>query len=177
MALLNRISGSSIVDFYGRGLRPVEDKWDALAPYRYSIVFENHIGPYYWSEKLVDCYLAGCMPLYVGCTNLADYFPEGSFIRLDPDASDPVGVLNEIVASTRAEDSRDSLIEARRRCLEELQLLPFMADAIANDKGTPLPRTMVQLRPRRLLNPVLYARAVWYYRGLPLFERLRRKTA
>src|SRR5687768_17715451 len=51
--------------------------------YRYSLAIENFSGPYYWTEKVIDCYLSWTMPLYFGCTNLADYFPAESFVQID----------------------------------------------------------------------------------------------
>ena len=42
---IEALQQAGIVDFFGRGLNPIEQKWDGLAPYRYSIAFENHIGP------------------------------------------------------------------------------------------------------------------------------------
>ena len=71
------------IDVYGRGFRSFEDKWSVLAPYRFHIAIENSSTPYYWTEKLSDCFLAGCYPIYYGCTNAADYFPEGAFAPID----------------------------------------------------------------------------------------------
>lgn len=71
------------VDIYGAGFNGFEDKWEVIAPYRYHIVIENSATDYYWTEKLADCYLGGAYPLYHGCSNIGDYFPEGSYIPID----------------------------------------------------------------------------------------------
>lgn len=42
---------------FGRGVHPVDDKADALDPYRYHIVIENHHAPHHWTEKLSDAFL------------------------------------------------------------------------------------------------------------------------
>lgn len=39
---------------------------------------ENHQSEYYFSEKLLDVILTGCVPIYWGCKNIPKYFnPEG----------------------------------------------------------------------------------------------------
>jgi len=173
LKLLEDLKENGPVDLYGRGLNFVEDKWDALAPYRYSIVFENHINSYYWSEKLIDCYLAGTMPIYVGCTNLSDYFPKNSYIRFDPTTPNPVGALLDIINSSIAEDNRDNLIEARRRCLYEHQLFPFIASEILHDNSISLPKENIKLYPRKLRHPAYLAQAVWYWKIIPLLKKNR----
>ncbi len=74
-----------LVDFFGRGISRVARKWDVLAPYRFSLAIENSVGPHLWTEKVADCFLAWTVPLYDGCTNLEQYFPEDSFLRVDAD--------------------------------------------------------------------------------------------
>jgi len=64
------------IDVFGRGIREVDDKWDAISPYKYHIALENSVYPHYWTEKLGDVYLSGAYPIYYGCLNLEDYFPE-----------------------------------------------------------------------------------------------------
>lgn len=172
MEFLSRIREMPELDLFGRGLRPIDDKWDGLAPYRYSIVFENFAGPDYWSEKLSDCFLAGTMPIYFGCTNLESYFPRDSFIRFDPTQPNPTAALRKIIESSLAEDHRESLIEARRRCLYEYQMFPFAAAEIAADRLPPASPTTVSLRRRKLRQPVLWSQAIWHWRVLPLLRNL-----
>ena len=64
-------------------LNLIEQKADALDPYRYHLAVENYIGPHYWTEKLADAFLGYTLPFYCGAPNAADYFPEESFIPID----------------------------------------------------------------------------------------------
>lgn len=86
------------VDLYGRGTpRPLEYKEDSLLDYRFSIVIENSKVRNYFSEKLIDSILVGTIPVYWGCSNIADYFDiRGMYIvdSLD-DIEKIVGSLNE----------------------------------------------------------------------------------
>jgi hypothetical protein len=52
---------------------------DAILPYRLHLVLENSQAPNYWTEKIADAYLGWAYPVYLGCPNLGDFFPEDSF--------------------------------------------------------------------------------------------------
>ena len=170
LGMLQHIRSAGIVDIFGRGLNPIARKWDGLAPYRYSIAFENHIGPHYWSEKLADCFLAVAMPIYVGCTNLEAYFPAGSFVRIDPRKEDPVAAVRAIVESDLAERNHALVLEARRRVLHEHQLFPFVANQIAMDSASPAPPVRLTVKTLGMTNPIDYGMAVWYWKVSPLMR-------
>lgn len=55
------------------------DAMSTLANYRYSIVLENHISETYFTEKILNCFAAGVVPIYLGA-NKIDYFFDGSGI-------------------------------------------------------------------------------------------------
>lgn len=65
---------TAVVDCFGKGIRPVTDKREALAPYCFSIAMENASSDYYFSEKLVDCLLMETVPIYYGCPGIGDLF-------------------------------------------------------------------------------------------------------
>lgn len=71
------------MDVFGHGVRYIEDKSEALDPYRYHLAIENHIAPHHWTEKLSDCFLGMSLPFYYGCPNVFEYFPEKSLIEID----------------------------------------------------------------------------------------------
>lgn len=57
------------IDFIcGRGYQPIDYKLDGLKDYRYSIVIENGRFETYFSEKLIDCFVTGTVPIYWGCS-------------------------------------------------------------------------------------------------------------
>tara|TARA_R100000234_G_scaffold68121_1_gene41675 strand:- start:6995 stop:8029 length:1035 start_codon:yes stop_codon:yes gene_type:complete len=75
------------IDLYGTGHRPLKDvvgKIDGLADYAFSIAIENVESDYYFSEKLIDCFLAGTIPVYFGNRNLSKYFNMDGIICLRP---------------------------------------------------------------------------------------------
>jgi hypothetical protein len=46
----------------------------------FHICIENNSQKYYFSEKLIDCLLCKTIPIYVGCTNISEYFNVDGFI-------------------------------------------------------------------------------------------------
>ncbi|MCX7828538.1 MAG: glycosyltransferase family 10 [Thermanaerothrix sp.] len=142
-----RIEG---LEFFGRG-RPVEApcKRDAIRPYKYHVVLENSSYPDYWSEKLADAYLGGAFPIYWGCPNLEDYFPEGSFARIDIERpKEAVERIREILGSSLYEDSIEALRKARDLVLNRYNFFPAMASLLKEIPGGS-PR-MVIIKPEEL---------------------------
>ena len=68
----------------GRGYQSFEKKVDGLLPYCYSVVIENIEEPHYFTEKLLDAFICGTVPIYWGANNICDYFdPAGMVICKD----------------------------------------------------------------------------------------------
>ena len=63
------------LDWYGNGVQSVAEKWEGLAPYRYTIVLENQSAPNVLTEKLQDAFLGLCYPIYWGAPNAAELLP------------------------------------------------------------------------------------------------------
>lgn len=58
-----------------------EEKISILQNYRFCICFENTVGLQgYITEKIFSCFAAGCVPIYWGADNIADYIPKSCFI-------------------------------------------------------------------------------------------------
>ena len=52
-----------------------------LKKYRFNICYENVADiPGYITEKIFDCFFAGCVPIYLGANNITQYIPETCFI-------------------------------------------------------------------------------------------------
>ncbi len=119
------------LDLYGREINFIEDKWDGLAPYQYALAMENTSGPNYWTEKIADCFLSWTVPIYYGCTNLEDYFPEESFIRIDiAQPEESLLKIRRIVNDNNWERYIPALEKARNLVLNRYQLFPYMSEVI-----------------------------------------------
>src|SRR5690606_21144208 len=115
------------------GFRRIPDKWDALAPYRYSIAFENSSFDDYFTEKVADPILAGCLPLYCGCPNLERWLPPGSFLRFDPDDPGVFDRIRDCIASELWQERRPALEEAKALLLEKYNTFRFLAPQFEAD--------------------------------------------
>ena len=112
-------------DLFGRGFKPIDDKYDGLARYKYSIAVENFIAKDYWTEKAIDCMLSWTIPIYFGCPNFEDYFPRGSFISLDiRNKEAALDKLNQILISDYWENHLEPLSQARQLILDQYQIYP-----------------------------------------------------
>lgn len=81
--LMSHLNDSG-VDFYGRGTNnPIKNKEDALIDYYYSISIENSKTDNYFTEKLLDCFAVGTIPIYWGCSNIGDFFNKDGIIHFD----------------------------------------------------------------------------------------------
>jgi hypothetical protein len=159
------------VDLFGRGIRPIPDKWDALAPYRYSLALENTRARDYWTEKLADCFLAWTVPIYHGCPNLEDYFPAAAFIRIDIERpAEALDTIRSVIAADDWPARRAGVAEARALVLHRYQLFPYLASFIrAHDSGPPGARA-----GRELVRLPAYRRRRYVHRARYLRHRLLR---
>ena len=147
LRFLEKIHGQIEFDLFGRGFEHIEDKWDGLAPYRYSLVIENFRNPYYWSEKIADCFLAWTMPIYYGCTRITDYFPAEAVVCIDIDDPMAVEKIRETISSDVWRHNLDAIAKARELFLNHYQLFPFVARQIRDNEScgchkSPRPQTI-----------------------------------
>jgi len=126
------------MDLFGRGATPMDDKAEALAPYRYHLAVENHIAPHHITEKLTDAFLGRCLPFYAGAPNAADYFPEGSFIPIDiRDPESAAATIRTAITNDAWSERLTAIDEARRRTLEEHHLFAVVARIIGSSESSP----------------------------------------
>ena len=67
--------GSYITDF---GIHEIPNKEIGLKDYRFSFCVENDTYDTYFTEKILDCFATGTIPIYMGTKKIVEYFnPEG----------------------------------------------------------------------------------------------------
>jgi len=139
------------LEIFGWGVRYIEHKYDAIDPYKFHLAIENHASEHHWTEKLADAFLGYSVPIYCGCTNVFDYFPEDSVIPID--INDYEGSLKTIqkVLYTEGEYERrlDAVIEARRRVIEEYNLPAMLSRIIETAEPAPTDTKKAVIYSRR----------------------------
>ena len=66
---------------FGRGFNEIEYKEEALADYMFSVAIEN--ADNWFTEKLLDCFLTGTVPIYYGTPNIGKWFNTDGMIFLE----------------------------------------------------------------------------------------------
>lgn len=80
----NRLmSQSNSVDVFGKGIRDIVGKIEGLKDYKFSIAIENGIYDNYFTEKILDCFLTGTIPIYRGPKNIGDFFDVDGIITFE----------------------------------------------------------------------------------------------
>lgn len=119
------------MEIFGAGHTPLDDKAEALDPFRYHIAIENHVSKHHWTEKIADAFLGGCLPFYHGCPNLDDYFPRQSFIPIDIFAIEPsIKIIKQAIAGNEYEKRATFIEQARQRVLYDFNLFAVIASII-----------------------------------------------
>ena len=131
MKFLETIKELPEISLYGRGINPIDDKWEVLSSSKYAIAYENFNNPYYWTEKISDCFLSYTLPLYFGCTDISRYFPQNSYIQFDPKDKHIDLFFKELLKSEKWQNCLEALTEARELVLSKYQLFPFLYDQIS----------------------------------------------
>jgi hypothetical protein len=142
------------IDVYGRGRSKfLEDKWDGIAPYKYTIAIENGSTPDYWTEKLTDAYMGWSVPLYFGAPNIGQYFPQESFIWLPIDEPErALDVIRDTLENDSWESRLDAIGEARQEIFHKWGLAAQITRAVTEREGElrAAPKVRVRVLGRRV---------------------------
>lgn len=76
-SMLTQLFKPTFSSYKGR----VESKKEVLEKYKFAICYENAKNiPGYITEKIFDCFFAGCIPIYWGANNVINHIPKNCFI-------------------------------------------------------------------------------------------------
>ncbi len=187
LRFVRRLAGAmEELDVFGPLGRPLREKGPGLLPYRCHLTIENHIAEHYWTEKLADAFLGFTLPLYCGCPNVSDYFPEESLIPVDIfDFDGAVETIRRAIADGEHGRRLPHILEARRRVLDEHNLLAVVARFVTErHTATPRPTPAPRIRNHRGMlwrNPLMgvghaIAKAAVKRRHLREYEGRRRAS-
>lgn len=105
------------VDLYGRGFNEIATKEEGLCDYMFSVVIENGVYESYYTEKILDCFATGTIPVYLGSPDIADYFNKDGIIEL----TDEFEISDEIY---------ESKMDAIKDNLERVKQIEVLEDFI-----------------------------------------------
>jgi len=120
LQLLNYLKDNNKVDKFLGGGGPNTNGWipifRSLKDYMFSIVVENFIDDLYFTEKLLNCFATGVIPIYLGAKNIHTVFNKNGIMQFDS-----LEKLNEILNKISPEEyySRINAIEENyEKCLQ-----------------------------------------------------------
>lgn len=113
--------GGQIEDILGGGYKQFENKIDGLKDYRFSIVVENCKEDYFFTEKIIDCFATGTIPIYWGCPSIANFFNVDGIIQFDNinDLKNILTNLSEELYISKMKAIEDNICIARKYAVTE----------------------------------------------------------
>lgn len=76
-------------DLYGRGwgsfAGECDDKLNTICNYKFALCFENGSYPGYITEKIIDCLVAGVIPVYRGAPDIEAFIPPDIYLQYGSD--------------------------------------------------------------------------------------------
>lgn len=71
------------IDVYGHLCKGIQKKEEGLKDYMFSVCIENDIHDTYFTEKILDAFATGTIPVYKGTKKITKHFNENGIIFLD----------------------------------------------------------------------------------------------
>jgi hypothetical protein len=81
--LRHKIASVKGVQVFGNSVKYHPNKTVFLKDFMFSVAVENSSVKNYFTEKIVDCFLTGTVPVYWGCTNINNFFNKDGIILVN----------------------------------------------------------------------------------------------
>ncbi len=120
-------------DWFGRGIRPINDKAEAMDDYQYHLAIENDVFDHYWTEKIADSFLAYGLPIYHGAANISAYFDPESFLAINVhEPEQALEIIQKALTDKIYADRLPAIKRAREMVLTDYNMMNIAA-RIAKD--------------------------------------------
>lgn len=77
------INNKNKIDVFGRGFNQIEKKESGLRDYMFSVAIENDTYDTYFTEKILDCFATGTIPIFKGTKKIVEHYNPDGIIFLD----------------------------------------------------------------------------------------------
>ena len=123
----------SLDSINGRGYSTFKYTLDVLEHTRYAVITENSKVANYFTDKILDCFLTGTIPVFWGCPNIGEYFNTDGFYTFDTleELEDIFKVIGKNDYDSKKEIIKENFIKAKQYAITEDYLyLNFLKDII-----------------------------------------------
>ena len=124
------------LDLFGYGFRPLIRKEDGLRDYMFSIAIENDSYDDYFTEKILDCFATGTIPVYKGTRAIGKYFNADGIIFLDELQS--LSDLTPQLYASKLRAVHDNFLRVLHYDTIEDWIVPRLLQACHRDRSGPL---------------------------------------
>ena len=97
-------------------------KW--LSQYDYTLSLENGQGNGYFTEKILDAFMAHTVPIYWGAPDINNYFSSKSFYNLDITKPDAIQQFLKIISTPVSNDTIRSINNSREKIMNTYNWWP-----------------------------------------------------
>jgi hypothetical protein len=112
------------VDFYGAGTKWIDYKEEGLCDYMFSVAIENAQVGGYFTEKLLDCFATGTIPVYLGAPDIGDFFNKDGIIDLSEEF-----YISEELYYSKMDAVKENLEKTKQyNVLEDFLYLNYLKD-------------------------------------------------
>ena len=128
LELARMCKAEHLADTYGRfdGGEYVQSVDETLDDYRFSLIIENDISDYYFSERLTSCFAAQTIPVYLGARKITEFFNEEGMILLNaPDLEEAKRRMKECTRETY-EEKLPAVIDNFNRVQEYVNMQDYL---------------------------------------------------
>lgn len=116
------------LDWFGNGVNSLTEKWEGIAPYRYSVALENQAATNVITEKIQDVFLGLGYPIYWGAPNVGDFFPSDAFLQIDiRDFKGAVQQIDELLDQDPYVDRINAVLAAKKVVLDDMNFTHRLA--------------------------------------------------
>jgi hypothetical protein len=137
------------LEWFGNGIKPIETKWEGIAPFKYHIVLENQEHYNVITEKLYDSYLGLSFPIYSGASNVFDHFPKDSLSKIyTNDLKGTINTIEKVIEEDYASKFFKNILDSKTIILNNMNLFTRISK-ISKEKHEIIPniRDLVQVLP------------------------------
>lgn len=96
------------------------DKTELIAGYKFCVAMENSISKDYATEKIWQALEAGCVPVYMGPKNIADFLPDPDAIIDYHKLGSPEALLKELQRLANDKEAYEAKLAWKKRRWEDL---------------------------------------------------------
>jgi len=105
---------------------PLTKVGNTLEPYRYSIVIENSISAYYFTERITNCFAAQTIPIYIGATKIDEFFNADGIIQIHPKDFDNIDDIIKQCCKEDYEQRLPAILDNYNRVQQYVNIMDYL---------------------------------------------------